>query len=66
MKSKTEFILRLSAGAMLMIGVAWTIINLLKADNHKNKMRIKLDTVAQLQQMKEKNDALEASLALLQ
>jgi len=65
MKLKTEFILRISAGTALIIGAVWTAINLSQADNYANRMRSKLDTIAQLQEMKKGNDALEASFALL-
>jgi len=66
MKLKKQSILRICAAAAFAIGLVWTALNVSRAAGHQSRMRTKIKVIAGLQEMKKKNDLLEASFALLQ
>lgn len=65
MKFKNEFILRYSAVLVLAAGLFWTAINILRADDLRQRMKGKLETVKQLLELKGRHDSIEASFNAL-
>ena len=65
MKFKNEFIFRYGIVLILAAGLFWTVINILGADDLRQRMRGKLETVKQLRELKEKQDLIEASFNTL-
>lgn len=65
MKIKAESIFRFSIPLVLLAGILWTAINILRADAFSQKMQSKLEVIKQLQGMKQQQDLIEASLAAL-
>lgn len=65
MKLKAESILRFSILLILLAGILWTAINVLRADAFSKKMQGKSDVIKQLWGMKQQQDCIEASFAAL-
>lgn len=65
MKLKTESILRFGILLILLAGILWTAINVLRADAFSQKMQSKSDIIKQLRGMKQQQDLIEASFAAL-
>ena len=65
MKLKNESILRFGILFILLAGVLWTAINVLRADALSKRMHGKLAVIQQLREMKQQQDLIETSFAAL-
>ncbi|MDO9542494.1 MAG: hypothetical protein Q7J98_09245 [Kiritimatiellia bacterium] len=65
MKFKAELIFRFSILLILLVGIIWTAINVLRADAFSQRMQGKLDAIKELRGMKQRQDFIEASFAAL-
>ena len=65
MKLKTESIFRLSAAALVAVGIIWTAVNLLQSGAAFEKIRNKQESIVKLQEIKKQNDLIEASFVAL-
>lgn len=65
MKFKAESIFRFSILLILLAGILWTAINVLRADAFSQKMQSKLNIIKQLGGMKQQQDLIDASFAAL-
>ena len=65
MKFKAESIFHFSILLILLAGITWTAINVLRADAFSQRMQGKLDAIKELRDMKQRQDLIEASFAAL-
>lgn len=65
MKFTAQFIFRYSIALILAAGLFWTALNLLRADELRQRMAAKLETIKQLREFKAKQDSIEASFKAL-
>jgi hypothetical protein len=65
MKLKRESILKTCVVLLVAVGVCWTAFNIMRAAEFKAKIRGKLDTISNLQKLKQQNNRIEAAFVLL-